>query len=215
MRIPLCVATLAAVGLAAAPADAGMINPGSPTAQTINRTPFALNVVNNGPGAISLWGVTFQPLGSPNVNGGFLQSPGFQQLLSLLNSGSSMVRVAPIQLGQGAKRVKWWIVFLLEPPANGSNPLVSVTPPTGNTSPGGGSGVNPPVNLNPPATGPTTIEPNPGPVVTNPTGSLGSGGSPPAHMPEPPGIILGALAGLTALACAWRQRRQTPPLALA
>ena len=75
MRIPLWFVTLAAVGLAAAPADAGMIKAGSPAAPT---TPFALNVVDNGPGAISLWGVTFKPLGPPNVNGGSLPSPGFQ-----------------------------------------------------------------------------------------------------------------------------------------
>jgi hypothetical protein len=212
MRIPLCIVTLAAVGLAAAPADAGMINPGSPAAQTVTRTPFALNVVDNGPGAISLWGVTFKPMGSPNVNGGFLPSPGFQQLLALLNSGSSMVQIAPIQLGHGANRVKWFVVFLLQPPANGS----TVTPSAGNGSPGGGGGINPPVNLNPPTSGgPSTTDPNQGQVGTglNPSGSNEGGAV--VHGPEPPSIVLGALAGLTALACAWRQRRQSPPLALA
>jgi hypothetical protein len=211
MRTPHCIMTLAAVGLAAAPADAGMINPGSPGAQSVSRSPFALNVVDNGPGAISLWGVTFKPLGPPSVNGGFLPSPGFQQLLSLLNSGSSMVRVAPIQLGHGANRVKWWVVFLQQPPANGSsgtpNSLVSLTPP------GGGSGINPPVSLNPPNLGgPTTIQPLLPPTGTSQSRSSGSAV---VHNPEPPGIILGALAGLTALACVWWQRRQNPPLAVA
>jgi len=213
MRIPLWFVTLAAVGLAAAPADAGMINAGSSSAQT--HTPFALNVVDNGPGTISLWGVTFKRLGPPNVNGGLLPSPGFQQLLALLNSGSNMVRIAPITLGHGPNRVKWWIVFLQEPPAKGSNSLASVIPPAGSGSPGSGSGVNPPVNLNPPNLGgPTTIQPFL-PATGMGLGSSSSVDSAVVHNPEPPGIILGALAGLTALACAWRHRKQSPPLAFA
>ena len=126
-----------------------------------------------------------------------------------------MVRVAPITLGQGANRVKWWIVFLQQPPANGSNSLVSGIPPAGNDSPGGGSGVNPPVNLNPPSLGgPTTVQPLLPPTGTG-LGSSGNESSAVVHNPEPPGIILGALAGLTALACVWRQRKQSPPFALA